>query len=62
MKSSNTTQPESLVNNPTHPCQFCAEPVPIDQDHCDRTCFTADEILRAFLDTTEDVCGEKVGV
>lgn len=39
---------ESRLNNPLHPCQFCAKPVPINQPYCDSACEHHDAIMRVF--------------
>lgn len=44
---------ESLLNNPTHPCGFCAEPVSITKPYCNDGCMTHDEVLKGFLDMSE---------
>lgn len=40
---------ESPLNNPSHPCSFCGEPVPIARPYCNTACENRDEILKNFL-------------
>lgn len=42
------SQPESLVNDPRHPCAFCGQSICITKTHCDDVCFNRGEIVKAL--------------